>query len=171
MTYSNALQISWSGRSAGDNALADIKGSLDRIAAVPALRQDKALRDLVILLNLPQSAFTTLACASEAEAGAAGHRVSGYVEFAFYPGEASADPSDYFGLFLHFDRALHGTAFDHSVHFLWELAGSAATDAPGFTMTVAIDTGLYPTSSEAAAAWQNGLDFLANALVGAPMKT
>jgi len=83
--YSNVLQISQGGKGrpyGGTGDLRDdgdanygfknLKGALDRLAEIPALRHDEALRDLVALLNKLQSAFATVGCVSTVVAGPPG---------------------------------------------------------------------------------------------------
>lgn len=178
-TYSNALQIAQEGkgipyggtgelRPDGDAnyGFKNLKGHLERLADIPELARDEALRDIVTSLNLPDSAFGTVGCVSGLVDEREGHRVTGYVEFAFDSAERIADASNYFPMFFHFDRALHDMKFDDKVHYHWELMGGEFhhARASGFTMTVTVNTGWYETADDAGIAWANGLDFLAGYL-------
>jgi hypothetical protein len=182
-SYTNGLQISQDYKGipyGGDGVLREdrdanygfknLKGHPDRINSIPELAQDEALRDLVTMLNDGSSAFGTVGCVSAPVTEEQGHRVSGYVEFAFDSAEAISDAGTYFPIFFHFDKALHTLKFDDKVHFHWELMGAIFrhTDAGGFTMTVTVNTGWYDTRDEAATAWANGLDFLAMVLRQVP---
>lgn len=111
-----------------------------------------------------------MGCVSALVAEAEGHRVSGYVEFAFDSAAEVADAGSYFPVFFHFDRALHLMKFDDKVHYHWELMGATflQADTVGFTMAVTINTGWYPTAEDAGVAWANGLDFLAGYLQQVP---
>jgi len=177
--YSNVLQVNQGGkgipyggtgetRDDGDAnyGFKNLKGSLDRIVEIPELKDDQALRDLVLSLNRPESAFATVGCVSGRVNEKQGFRVSGYVEFAYDSVEAVADAANYFPVFFHFDRALHLMKFDYDVHFHWELMGATfvLTGTHGFTMTVTVNTGWYTEEHAASLAWKNGLNFLENFL-------
>lgn len=182
--YSNVLQINQGGKGIPYGGIGQIredgeanygfknlKGSPERIAEVPELQDDDALRDLIVSLNQPESAFATIGCVSGPVHEQQGHRVSGYVEFAFNSVEAVADAASYFPIFFHFDRALHSLKFDDQVHFHWELMAATfvfLVEARGFTMTVTVNTGWYADEAGATLAWQNGLNFLAKYLTQVP---
>ena len=184
-TYSNALQIAQDSkgipyggigelRPDGDAnyGFKNLKGHPERIAGIPELARDEALRDCVTSLNLARSAFGTVGCVSGSVDGKDGHRVTGYVEFAFDDADRIADAGNYFPLFFHFDHALHEVKFDDKVHYHWELMGGYFHQArvTGFTMTVTINTGWYETVEDAGIAWANGVDFLADYLQRWPPK-
>lgn len=185
MNYSNALSIDPSGkgipyggtgelREDGDAnyGFKNLKGSFERLSDIPELTRDEALRNLVKSLNLPDSAFATVGCASALMDEEQGHRVSGYVEFAFDSVEGASDAANYFPVFFHFNRALHGMKFDDKVHFHWELMGASflMSKVERFTVSVTINTGWYPSVEEAGFAWANGCDFLAAYLRQVPPK-
>jgi hypothetical protein len=92
------------------------------------------------------------------------------VEFAFDSADAVTDAASYFPLFFHFDRALHMMKFSDHVHFHWELMGATFLMAKmaGFTVTITVNTGWYPSANEASIAWANGLGFLADYFVQVP---
>lgn len=178
-SYTNGLFISQDGKGIpywGDGVLRDdgdanygfknLKGHPERLAAIPELQRDEALRDCVTLLNEADSAFGTIGCVSAPVTDPQGYRVSGYLEFAFDSAEQIADASNYFPAFFHFDAALNRVKFDDKVHYHWELMGATFrhTDSPGFTMTVTVNTGWYETAENAGIAWANGIDFLAGFL-------
>lgn len=178
-SYSNVLQISQEGKGipyAGTGEIRDdgdanygfknLKGRLDLLADVPELARDEALRDLVASLNAAGSAFGSVGCVSALVDEGEGHRVSGYVEFAFDSVEKVADAGNYFPIFFHFDRALHVTRFDDDVHYHWELMGATFrhTGTLGFTVSVTVNTGWHSSAQEAGIAWANGLDFLGSCL-------
>ncbi|WP_125990137.1 hypothetical protein [Sphingobium yanoikuyae] len=159
-SYTNALQISQEGkgipyggtgeiREDGDAnyGFKNLKGRPDRLADIPELARDEALHDLVASLNAPESAFGSVGCVSALVDESEGHRVSGYVEFAFDSAEKVADAGSYFPVFFHFDRALHVMKFDDKIHYHWELMGATFhhTDTTGFTVSVTVNTGWYPT--------------------------
>lgn len=182
-SYSNALQISQEGKGipyGGTGELRDdgdanygfknLKGYPDRLGDVPELVRDDALMECVGSINDPAGAFGTIGCVSTTVDEKEGHRVSGYVEFAFDSAERIADAASYFPVFFHFDRALHDMGFDDKVHYHWELMGGTFIHAraSGFTMTVTVNTGWYDTPDDAGIAWANGLDFLAGYLRHVP---
>lgn len=177
MLYRNILQIDQGGKAipyGGTGVIRDdgdanygfmnLKGSLARIAEIPELERDEALRDLVLALNQPQSAFATVGCVSGRVDEEEGHRVSGYVEFAFDSRQGIADAANYFPVFFHFDRALHAAKFSDRVSFHWELMGATfiTMGERGYTVAVTVNTDWYPSADEATAAWRNGLDFLSD---------
>ncbi len=181
--YSNVLQINQGGkgipyggtgqiREDGDAnyGFKNLKGSPERIPEIPELEDDEALRDLVVSLNLPESAFATVGCVSGRVKEQQGYRVSGYVEFAFDSVEAVADAASYFPVFFHFDRVLHSMTFDDEVHFHWELMGATflLVRARGFTTTITVNTGWYANEAGATLAWKKGLNFLENYLSQVP---
>lgn len=182
-SFTNALQIAQNGkgipyggtgeiRADGDAnyGFKNLKGKPERLAEVPELADDEPLADLVASLNETRSAFATVGCVSAPVDEEQGHRVSGYIEFAFDSAEKVADATSYFPVFFHFDRALHRMKFDDQVHFHWELMGASfrRTGTEGFTMTVTVNTGWYPSADEARIAWANGLDFLGGFLQQVP---
>lgn len=184
-SYSNWLQISQDYKGipyGGDGVVREdgdanygftnLKGHPDRIDSIPELARDEALRDLVTMLNDDSSAFGTVGCVSAPVTEEQGHRVSGYVEFAFDSAETISDAGSYFPIFFHFDKALHTLEFGDKVHYHWELMGAIFrhTDAGGYTMTVTVNTGWYDTPDNAAIAWANGLDFLGMVLRQVPAK-
>lgn len=182
-SYTNALQIAQGGkgipyggsgdvRADGDAnyGFKNLKGKQERCVEIPELACDEPLCDLVTSLNEAQSAFATVGCVSAPVEDEQGHRVSGYIEFAFDSSEKVADAGSYFPVFFHFDRALRLMKFDDKVHFHWELMGASfrLTDTEGFTMAVTVNTGWYPSADEAGLAWANGLDFLGRYLQQVP---
>lgn len=182
-SYTNSLHVSQEGKGIpywGDGVIRDdgdanygfknLKGHPDRIAEIPELARDEVLRDCVALLNEAGSAFGTVGCVSAIVDEPEGHRVSGYIEFAFDSAERIADAGNYFPAFFHFDAALHRNGFDDKVHFHWELMGATfrRTGSLGFTMTVTVNTGWYETAENAGIAWANGIDFLAGFLRHVP---
>lgn len=182
-SYTNSLHISQEGKGIpywGDGVLRDdgdanygfknLKGHPERIAEIPELTRDEPLRDCIALLNEPGSAFGTVGCVSATVHEPRGHRVSGYVEFAFDSAEKVSDAGNYFPVFFHFDGALHRNRFDDKVHYHWELMGATfrRTDTLGFTVTVTVNTGWYETAEDAGIVWANGIDFLAGFLRHVP---
>lgn len=148
----------------------NLKGHPERIATIPELEADDALRDIVTSINLPGSAFATVGSGSWPVDEDEGNRVTGYVEFAFNSAVQAADAGSYFPVFFHFDRALHTLKFVDRVHFRWELMGArfVMLQISGFTVSVTINTDFYPSIDEARAAWRSGLDFLMNYLTHVP---
>lgn len=182
-SYTNGLQIAQNGkgipyggtgniRADGDAnyGFKNLKGKPERLDEVPELARDEALADLVASLNQAHSAFGTVGCVSAPVDETQGHRVSGYIEFAFDSAEKVADAANYFPVFFHFDRALHSMKFEDKVHFRWELMGATFlhTNAVGYTMSVTVNTDFYPSAEEAGIAWANGLDFLGGYLQHVP---
>lgn len=78
----------------------NLKGKPERLAEVPELAGDEPLANLVASLNEARSAFATVGCVSAPVDEEQGHRVSGYVEFAFDSAEKVADASSYFPVFF-----------------------------------------------------------------------
>lgn len=177
--YTNSLHVLHGGKGVpyrSDGVLRDdgdanhgfinLKGHPERLADVPELARDEALRVCVALLNEPDSAFGTVGCVSARVDEPEGHRVTGYVEFAFDSAEMIADAANYFPAFFHFDAALHRARFDDGIHFHWELMGATfhRTGSIGFTMTVTINTDWCETAERASLAWASGLGLLAGFL-------
>lgn len=180
MTLTNALRMSWRAKGVpyggtgqirqedGDAnyGFKDIKGRPEGLAEIPELERDDALRDLVAAINRPETAFFTIGCVSASVDEGQGHRVSGYVEFAFDSDLAVTGAESYFPVFFHFDRWLNEAGYDEDVHFLWELAPATflTSGASGFTASIFINTGFHPTPEAARATWQDALGLLAEFL-------
>jgi len=178
MKYTNGLQINHSGkgipyggvgklRPDGDAnyGFKNLKTCPEQIADVPELQRDPALRELVRTINAPETGLLSVGCVSGPVEDTQGHRMSGYVEFAFNEAELIADATNYFQVFFHFDRWLN-EANPHDIHFHWELMGATFLEAgaSGFTATVTVNTGYVESHQAAGAAWQSALglfgDFL-----------
>ena len=182
-TYTNALQIAQrtkgipyggSGeiRDDGDAnyGFKNLKAFPHLIKEIPELARDEALCEIVTSLNRRESAFATVGCVSGLVDDEQGHRVSGYVEFAFDSVERAADASNLFPPFFHFDRNLHQLKFDARVHFHWELMGAVflESDSTGWTAIVTVNTDYHSTPENAEVAWSNGLAFLDMILSSVP---
>lgn len=147
----------------------NLKGALHRIEEIPELSGDASLRELVRRINGPETGLLSIGCLSAPVAEEQGHRVTGYVEFAFNSAEAISDAGHYFPIFFHFDRVLHETGYDEA-YFHWELMGAEfrEADAGGFTMSVTVNTGHFGTEKEARNVWSEALALLADYLASVP---
>lgn len=148
----------------------NLKGALERLSEIPELEADAALFSLIEAINQPDTGLLSIGCVSGAVADERGHRVSGYVEFAFNSETLIADATHYFPVFFHFDRALLEDAFAYDVHFYWELMGATfhEAQAAGFTASVTINTGYHETPQAAQTAWDEALSTLARFLSSIP---
>lgn len=182
MKYTNGLQINQSGKGIPYSGLGEIrldgdanygfknlKTHPESIDSVPELERDPALRELVRTINAPESGLLSVGCTSGPVEDGQGHRMSGYVEFAFNAVELIADATNYFQVFFHFDRYLH-EAKPRDIHFHWELMGATFREAgaDGFTAAVTINTGYLDSQQSAGAAWQSALGFLGDFLKALP---
>lgn len=148
----------------------NLKGALHRIEEIPELIGDLALRELVTRINGPETGLLSIGCLSAPVSDEQGHRLTGYVEFAFNSAEAISDAGHYFPIFFHFDRILHETGYDDEVYFHWELMGAEfrEADAGGFTTSVTVNTGHFATEEEARKVWSEALALLADYLASVP---
>lgn len=139
-----------------------LKGSLERLSEIPELREDDALRDLVAAINAPETGLLSVGCGSYPVVADGGHRVTGYIEFAFNSVEGITDAGNYFPMFFHFDRMLFDQKFDLNVRFNWELMGASFREVPaeGFTMTVFVNTGFHGSPDSARDTWADALGAL-----------
>jgi hypothetical protein len=145
-----------------------LKGRPEALAEVPELVRDKALHDLVATINDPATGLFSIGCVSEAVVDDThGHRVTGYVEFAFDSQAMVEDAIHYFEVFFHFDQRLRRRGFADRVEFFWELMVAhfhVRTAADGFSAMVTINTHFYETPELARAAWDGALTLFAEHL-------
>lgn len=148
----------------------NLKGRLDKLDSIPELARDADLRDLVRVINQPNTGLITIGCTSGTVQDDKGRRVGGYVEFAFNSAVRASDAGNYFPVFFHFDRALHESAFDEDMHFVWELEGAIFSDigSTGFTSSVYLNTGYHAAVDAARRTWAVSLAFLGQYLGSVP---
>lgn len=139
----------------------NLKAALDLLEEIPELARDPALRELVRTVNGPSTGLLTIGCVSAPIRDESGHRMSGYVEFAFNSKIMVSDATHYFPIFFHFDNALRNSALDQ-IHFYWELMGADFLEEnfSGFTISVTVNTGHFATPHAATECWKTGIDFL-----------
>lgn len=145
----------------------DIKGRPERIAEIPELQDDSALRQLVTAINRNDTGLFSIGCVSDATQYPQGYGHSGYIEIAWDSCEQVSDMSNYFPLFFHFARFLKTSGFDRRVKFLWELMGANFSSAgldmqsvSGSTAAIFVSAGLEENAAEALRSWEDAMSVL-----------
>lgn len=138
------------------------KNAPEVIEQIPELAKDKALKELMLSINAPETSLFSVGCTSALVSDESGHRYTGYAEFAVNSKEAVQDAAVYFPIFFHFDSFLNHSKFDTQIKFDWELMQAHFLDANvgGFTCSVFINTFHFPSPSSAYEAWEKALDAL-----------
>lgn len=147
-----------------------LKGQPDDTQFIPEAHIDPAMGALLRAANDSSTAIFTVGCGS-VSIGAGEHNLRrGYVEFALNDSMAAQSLMDYFAVFLEFDQTWRAARGEYLVGFVWQLGQVLfkVRDVEGFTFTVWIMTGDYPTPEEADACWRHALGSLQALLVKIP---
>lgn len=150
-----------------------LKGNKELALLIPEAQDTDALRNALVRLNDPITAFFTVGCEKSCQATGSGFSVTGYVELAFNFIELVADPQYYFQLFF----AFHGAIFQSSAEtskakYLFELAPAHFLDGPanGFTVAVWISTLPLQIREEALHEWGQAVLVLVDFLESVPLR-
>lgn len=148
-----------------------LKGCTHLAAEIPELQADPALLEIVEWLNEDDTAVFTVGCVSGRVTESAGHRTSGYVEFAINDRALVADAINYFKLFWHFTRSIHRSDFAVPVQMHWQVLGATFLDArcDGMTCRVIINTAFVESENIAAENWTRSLAALGDFLSKVPL--
>jgi hypothetical protein len=181
--YRNVLQLnhqpktvpySGTGEPRGDGeanyGFKDVKGRFDLLSTIPELVRDGSLFRLVEAISAPETGLFSIGCVSGGAADSAGHRRSGYVEFALNSIAAVSSAASYFPLYFYFDQVLSRRQLCSDVQYVWELKPASFMDLgiQGYTCAVFVNTPCLKTEAEALAAWARALDELARFLSRVP---
>ena len=148
------------------------KWNVDVLEQIPELQRDAPLKNLVRAINAADTGLFSVGCVSAAVADENGYRRSGYVEISLNSISAIADARSYFPAFFHFDCWLNEVQPKHAVTYNWDLQPAtfiaSASKATGFTCSITINTHYVSSEEEAASAWLEALNHLAEFLAQIP---
>ena len=186
--YSNSLGIDHKHKPipyGGDGRLRDdgeanygfklAKWNAATLEEIPELQRDISLKNLIRAINDPSTGLFSVGCLSDSVADENGYRRTGYVEFALNSISAIADAKSYFPAFFHFDCWLNEAQPQYAVTYNWDLQPAtfieSASKATGFTCAITINTHYVGSAEEAASAWSEALNRVAEFLSQIPQNT
>lgn len=148
----------------------DLKGKPERLGDVPETQDDPALAGLVRVINAAHTGVFSIASMSGLQTCVGGVQYSGYLEIAFNSRHQVENPTNYFDLYLRFDRLLAARAFPYGVEFEWELcpAHFSAGDVGGYSVAVWVRTACGPDAERAYESWEAAMNVLAELFVQVP---
>ena len=148
-----------------------LKSNSAEIAGIPEAQNMTALKNALIALNAADSPFLTVGCEKAFGENDSGHWIRGYLEFAFNYAELIADAAFYFKLFFLFNQWYCQQKQPVGVQYNFELEGATflASNVSGFTISVWISAGTYPTKEFARATWEEALETLVTFLKEQPI--
>ena len=148
-----------------------LKSNPAEIASIREAQGIPALKNALVVLNAENSPFFTIGCEKASGKNDSGYWMNGYLEFAFNYGELVADASFCFKLFFLFNQWYWNQRPQIGVQYNFELYGATflAANVSGFTITVWISAGTYPTEELAQTAWEGALDVLTTFLGQQPV--
>lgn len=126
----------------GNAGFVDLKGNRDAISRIQEATGDAALTSALTSLNDPVSPFFTIGCEHATALDEGGHVKRGYLELAFNCSRLVRNPTNYFILFLGFDRWMHDAKVEWPVDYHWELMSVhfSRPSVDGWTLTVWLTT-------------------------------
>ena len=142
-------------------------------AEVPELHADPDLRALVLAINAPETGLFSLGCASEDIEELSGHRVSGYVAFAWNEIYAASSWRWYGSMFHNLKKLLEKTGFDQPFEFDWIIGRTAFCNrgvAHGWAATVRLNTDICDSREKARMVWARSLSALSTVLGAVPSR-
>jgi hypothetical protein len=148
-----------------------LKGRLHDIATIPEANEDVALKQALSKLNEKNTGIFTIGCLSGPVRDQHGHRMTGYIEFAFNYVELVVDARNYFPIFFDFNKRLTQHGMIDDVRFDWELEGAHffEADCDGFTCAITVNTRYCKSGEEARGLWDSAICILSTYLGEVPI--
>lgn len=144
-----------------------LKRNLEAITCIPEVKDNKHLRNALMILNGNDTAFFTVGCEKafnkiDDPNVTEPYWAKGFLDISFNYRELVGDAVHYFQLFFFFNQYLKEKPIKELVHYQWDLVGANFLDAgiSGWTAFIWIIGGNYSTSDESEAAWGQAVDYL-----------
>jgi len=148
------------GDAKGNHGYKRLKGKTENAAKIFEVRDCPALASALLRLNSREVAFFTVGCDRGISEISGRFSCGGYLEIAFNSIELVANAQNYFKLFFDFHKAVISPNFwPTGVQCIFELQGADFFDgpAPGFTLTLWIQTQPQGTAGQSMEIWDLGL--------------
>ena len=148
----------------------NVRGTLRRRRKIAKVQDDEALRDAIVRINAPATAFFTIGCAKFLDQDGAEYWGRGFIEFAFNSCPLVQDAQNYFPVFFHFNNRLLKDGFSYRVHFEWQLEKNPfkTGNCEGFSVVLWITTETFATDEASRAAWKDAVKIVTDHLSGGP---
>jgi len=155
-----------------NHGFSPLKRNQYSIDNIPEANDDMALKSALHKMNDEKTGIFTIGCVSSPVSDTNGHRISGYIEFAFNYVELVADAQNYFPLFFHFNKWLKNHGMIDDVKFDWELEGAHffEKNCDGLTCSVIVNIRYCECEEKAQELWKSAICILSDYLETIPIQ-